>query len=304
MGFLNSIVKVGTLGLVDDFDGSDAAAGAAQQAAGIQSDATVRAAEISRQSTQDVIAANQAASETARADLAPFREAGVNALPGLSTAQDRVTSLATDPNTQASYVQDNPFFKALADDAQRRLFNNQAARGKVGSGGTAEALQNSVMLLGNSLVDQGIQREQGVFNNAYNITSLGSNAATGQANITQNTAANNANVAGSGNRTIVDLMTQGANAQAAGIVGAANANTTANQTGINALATAGGLMLSDERHKENIKFVGAVKGVPLYFFNYIGKKKGEFGTMAQKVEHIKNAVLDVGGKKYVNYGAL
>ena len=39
----------------------------------------------------------------------------------------------------------NPLLRAMQDDVQRRLFANQAARGKLGSGGTAEALQQSLI---------------------------------------------------------------------------------------------------------------------------------------------------------------
>lgn len=134
----------------------------------------------------------------ARMDLRDFRELGRDSIDGLS-------SLVTDPNAQRDFIQNNPFFDALAQRSTDTLLNNQAARGKVGSGGTAEALQNSMMLLGNDLLSQNIAQRQGLVN-------TGLNAAGGMANITQNTRAG-----------IADLRLQNANAQAAGVVGAANA---------------------------------------------------------------------------------
>ncbi len=278
---------------------------AATQAAQIQADATTKAAELSRQTTQDVIASQEQAAATARSDLQPFRDAGAAQLPNLNTDLQGIRGLVTDLNQQASFVQDNPFFKALADDAQRRIFNNQAAKGKVGSGGTAEALQNSIMLLGNDLVNQNVSQRQGVLSSGLNIASLGSNAAAGQANITQGAATNAGNTAISGNRSITDLLTQGANAQASGVVGSANAQAAGTQAAINTALQIGTIAaLSDKRYKENIKPVGKSKGVPYYFFKYKDSLKLQFGTMAHEVEHIKDAVIDIGGKKYVNYGAL
>lgn len=299
------------MGLLGKILGTDKAgkraADASVQAAQIQADATRSASQLQAQTTREQLAANQRAIDTARSDLQPFRQLGVDSIGGLQEAQQGIQTLATDQNAQADFVTNNPFFKALADDAQRRLFNNQAARGKVGTGGTAEALQNSVLLLGNDLVDKQLNRSQNAFNNAYNITTLGSNAAAGQATATQQGTTTGANIAQLGTRNITDLATQGANATASGIVGAANARNAANQSAIDAglgIGALGVLALSDEREKKDIKFLGMVENIPYYLFKYKNGSKLEFGTMAQKIEHIKDAVLDFGGKKYVNYGVL
>jgi len=159
---------------------------APSEAAGIQAAAGTEAIQFQRQ-----------ALEQARADVAPFREAGAGALPGL-------TGLIQDPEQQRAFITENPFFKTLADDAQRRLFQNQAARGKVGSGETAKALQNSLLLLGSDLLSQNIGQRM-------NLATLGANAAAGQATATQQTG-----------RAISDLTTQIGNVQAAGQIGQAN----------------------------------------------------------------------------------
>ena len=263
LGFLGFISKA--LGLSD---GGDSARDA--------SSAQVAAAD-------KAIAFQKESRDLARKDLEPFKDAGVNALPGL-------TSLIQDPNAQKDFVQDNPFFKSLADESQKRIFDNGAARGKVGSGGTAEALQNSLMLLGNDLVNQSIGQR-------FSLANIGQSSAAGQANITTN-AGNN----------ISDLHTQSGNAQAAGIIGAENSRV----GGIESLINAGtgifgaysAAKLSDKNFKEDIIEVGSSKGIKYYFYKYKGSLKLEFGVMAQEVEHIKNAVLNMGGKKYVNYGAL
>ncbi len=250
------------MGLVSDlFGGGDAA------------DASVKASKLQLKGVREGIAAQQEALETTRADLQPFREFGQANLASLQ-------GLLNDPNAQKEFVSNNPFFEALADDAERRIFNQAGAVGKKGSGGTAEALRNSIVLLGNDLVGQQIGRQ-------FNAATLGANAAAGQATSTQQTG-----------RSIADLTLQGANAQAAGVVGAANAQTQALQSAADTAVGIGTIMaLSDRREKEDIKHIGG----GWYFFRYKGSAKMELGKMAQENPH---AVLDMGGKLYLDYGAV
>jgi len=65
-------------------------------------------------------------------------------------------------------------------------------------------------------------------------------------------------------------------------------------------------MFSDVRVKENIAPTGRTyKGHNLYDFNYIGNDNRYRGVMAQEVEQTRpDAVGEVSGIKYVNYGAL
>jgi hypothetical protein len=117
--------------------------------------------------------------------------------------------LVTNPEAQKNFITNNPFFDALAKQSTDTLLNNQAARGKVGSGGTAQALQNSLLLLGNDLLNQNIGQRQTIAN-------MGESAAAQTGTATQNTAA------GVGN-TLEGI----GNARAAGAVGSANAWNTA-----------------------------------------------------------------------------
>jgi len=230
-------------------------------------------------------ATTEAGVKQGRADLQPFTDAGLGSL-------GAIQNLLT-PEGQNDFITKNPFFDALADDAQRRLFNNSSARGKVGSGNTAEALQNSMTLLGNDLVGTEIGRHEGILN-------IGSNAATNQASIT-----------GSGALNLAELEAMGGETQAAGILGLENTRRQDKaasrsdksdiiKTGVMAAAT----FLSDRRYKTDITSLGSVGDVPVYLFKYKGSDKIEVGTMAQDVEHIPGAVVDVGGKKFVNYGRL
>ena len=183
----------------------------------------------------------------------------------------------------------------MADESQRRLLSNQAARGKVGSGGTAEALQTSLLLLGQDLLNNNISQRMG-------LTTLGANAAAGQASATQ----------ASGN-TIVDLITGKGNVLAAGEVGAANARTQGFRTSMDHAAGVNdivgtvfdGISLSDARFKEDIKPIGSIDSVPVYTFRYAGEQTTRIGVMAQDVEQTHpHAVQEFNGVKYVNYGEL
>lgn len=274
-------------GVMDSFSGGKQAAKAATQAAGIQARSADEAIKLQRESR-----------DIAREDLQPFRQTGQEALSGLS-------GLVTDPSQQLSFIQDNPFFEALAGRATETLLANQAAKGKLGSGGTAEALQNSLLLLGTDLLSQNIGQRQ-------NLANLGLGAATGQAGVTQQTGQN-----------IANLTTQKGNVQAAGIIGARNAINQGRQQSLQlamqgAAAFGGGgaggagagagssFAACDIRFKENIKRIGlADNGLPLYMFNYKGDSTPHINVMAQDVEKIKpEAVVEINNYKFVNANKL
>jgi hypothetical protein len=96
--------------------------------------------------------------DKAIATNAPYNELGKN-------AAAQIQQIQADPG---AYVQNNPFYKSLADDAQQRLLANQAAKGKIASGGTADALQTSLLNLGNGLVQQQVGTLQNQVNSGQN----------------------------------------------------------------------------------------------------------------------------------------
>lgn len=163
-----------------------------------------KAAQIQTGAVDRAITAQTESEQRARQTLQPFVDTGTKTLPAYQ-------SLVSDPTAQAAYIQQNPFYKSLADDAEKRLLANQAARGKVGSGETAKSLQNQLTLLGTQLV-------QNQIGNLQNQVSIGQNAAAGVGSNIMNTGNN-----------IANLTTQAGNAQAAGKIGAANAYTDATQ---------------------------------------------------------------------------
>lgn len=253
--------------IVDSITGASKAKKASIEAGDIQLKATEKAIDFAKESR-----------DIAREDVSRFKTAGESSLTGLQ-------NLVNNPQAQLSFIQDNPFFKALSNQASQTLFSNAAAKGKIGSGGTAEALQNSLLLLGSDLVNQSINQRQ-------NLAGLGLNAATGSANITQNTS-----------QSVTDLISQGANAKAAGLIGGANAVVQGRQGLLGAGGQiAGALAICDLRLKENIIKVGQLdNGLPLYLFNYKGDDKLHINVMAQDVEKVNpDAVIEINNIKHVN----
>ncbi len=244
--------------LVDSFTGGAQTAKAANQGSQAQVDYGNQAI--------DVL---EGSKKTARADYQPFADTGNRSL-------SRLESLVSDPNTKKSFIEDNPFFKALTDKSSATLFSNQAAKGKVGSGGTAEALQNSFLLLGNDLVQQQIENESGLAN-------LGFNAVTNQANAELGTAGG-----------VADIKTGQGNSIAAGKIAGALAVQQGRGDLIKAGTQLGGAALaSDQNLKEKIEKVGEEKGFNIYEFNYKGRPERFRGVMAQEVQKTRPDAVTV-----------
>ena len=189
------------MGIVKDVVTGFTGAKAAGRAANVQQAAADRGA-----------AETRAAGEEAVAGLDPFAKAGEKAITGLETGLTDLQRLVSDPEAQRDFITESPFFDALAERAEQDLFANEAARGKVGSGGTAEALQNSLVLLGSNLLNQNITQRQNVNSQFQSLVNTGLTAAGKKSNVLTGTA-----------ERASDFGIQAANAQAAGIVGKQNA---------------------------------------------------------------------------------
>jgi len=150
-------------------------------------------ADFQTQATNLAIEESRRARESIRGDLSPFQQQGAEIVPGLS-------SLVNDPNQQASILKQDPFFGKIADKATQQILASQAAKGKAGAGETANMVQNKLLQIGTGIVNRNID-------NRFNLAAIGSNAAAGVGS--SNTASAS---------QISDLLTQGGNAQAAGIV--------------------------------------------------------------------------------------
>lgn len=209
-------------------------------------------------------------------------------------------------SSNANLLKTIRFFEALADKSQRRLFQNAAARGKVGSGGTAEALQTSLLEIGTDLVNTSIKQRlaglgarQSVIRQRHaqaGVSQQQSRLRLGQEALSLDAA-----------KSTADLFSSGGDVAASGIVGERNAETDALgniiSTGVGLFSGGGLFNLSDARTKENKVRIGKTgKGIAIYRYNYIGETDTRFGPMAHEVERvIPDAVVTIDDLKYVDF---
>lgn len=120
-------------------------------------DAIREASQLQAQMYERGITSAEEAQRRFETGLAPFTQFGVQALEPLAaqTSQQKplnpLLQRASDLSMQGSQqflspeILENPLLKALQSDVTNRLMANQAARGKLGSGGTAKALQEALV---------------------------------------------------------------------------------------------------------------------------------------------------------------
>lgn len=234
-----------------------------------QEEAAANASRYQYASTMAGIEDNKLARAEQQALLAPFR----------GVADNNVLNMYRETGSgQPSYAYD-PNQDALLNNALNRttraVMDAQAAKGKLASGGTRTALMEAIAPIYMQRQGQDFEQKYNAQNQRFNqlgqLVSTGHNAAAGQGAALSN-ATNN----------ITELRNQGANAQAAGAMGQANAQAqgTQNMLGLAAMAAS---MFSDERMKEDIERIGEMDdGTPIYTYKYKGDNKTQMGVMAQE----------------------
>lgn len=160
-----------------------------QTAADAQAKAGVKAAQLQEARGQEAIGL-----------LTPFREFGQAQLDPLSQLLSA--------QGQAAYLQDNPLFQNILDSVNRQTMLTQAARGRLGSGGTLESLQSNYLM-------QALPFLQNQQQNLFQAANMGQTSAAGVGNILQNIG----NVQGAGE--MARVSNQGVGTQAAVQLGAA-----------------------------------------------------------------------------------
>lgn len=181
-------------------------AGASAVAAHQQSQAARGAANAQVRAQDANIAESQRQYDQTRADFAPYREAGTNALARLNAAS----------TGDMSAFQASPDYNFVRTEGTRDLGNSFAARGGAFSGNALRALSQYNQGLASQQFGNWWNRQQGLVNTGASGTS--GTAAAGAANTTNiinaNTAAGNAQANG---------LINGANARASGYQGIADA---------------------------------------------------------------------------------
>ena len=171
---------------------------AALSAAQVQADAATNAAQM----TADATALQ-------RQDLQPFTQFGQSFIDPAQQAVAQSQQLFSDPSS----IMNSPFFQALQGQAQTDIMQNAAVRGRLGTGGTQQHLQDAALRTGFDVLNQERQAQLQNVGVLQGLVGQGQNAATGQAGFT-----------GIGNQVQTGQLTDAAGATAAGTIGAANAS--------------------------------------------------------------------------------
>lgn len=226
MGFFSKINPVKLVG--DAFD-SISGKGASEDAARAQ-----------QYATDASVAFQKEALDTSRGDLQPFREAGsdaisklvaqINGLPNSSNVDtsainsfvssnnragmDADLQAFINPQAQADFLANDPLFAAISDDTEQRLNAKAAAAGKLHSGGTAKALQDSLYLLGRERVNDRMNQLTTGYNVASTNQSNQLQELMNQFNVNFNKSNLDSSMANQKTNSLFNLVTQGQNAAA------------------------------------------------------------------------------------------
>lgn len=180
------------------FSGVFGAAGAQKQAGAIK-----YSADVARQTALEL-------DDRARADLAPFRQMGID-------AGSTLTGLLNGSSDVSAVTQASPLFQFQSELGSRNINRELASRGLFNSGAGLETLQR----FNNQLVGEEADR---LFTRLFNVTSLGQNSAARMAAGTQQTGAN-----------VAQIQAQSGIAQGGAIANQYNAIGGAIQGGFNAI---------------------------------------------------------------------
>ncbi|PHQ82897.1 MAG: hypothetical protein COB69_00165 [Phycisphaera sp.] len=326
MGVFSGVVS-GIKGAIGGFTGSSQA-GAARQGGKALADSSILGGRIRSDAAlgsadtraRTIIQGSDAFDARSREGLALLREQldpfasafGQEQIAGL-------TGLATDPTQQLDFLQGNPLFAALRDQAREATFNTQSAAGDLGGINTDAILQNRFLTLGNDLINQQINRQLPLLQGAQ---SAAGTIGTGSADIFQRIAQNRASALADagGARALGVQQSAEARAQAdldaaqartTGAIGAANASAAGAQNVVDTgFQLAGLLGFSDERFKTNIQKIGEKGGVNVYTWDWndkaesAGLKGRGVGHIAQQVEKIYPELVHVMPNGYlaIDYG--
>lgn len=192
--------------------GAAVSAAGAKSAANTQADAANNAAQMQWQQFQQL-----------QQNLKPYMDLGTNTIPGLQSQLGKLGGMSFNFNPTMDQLEQTPGYQFALQQGSKNLNNQLAAKGLNLSGAQAKGLdqfntglasqtyqQQYQNALQQFMTNYGVQGDQ--YNRLSGLVGLGQNAAAGVGNAGLQTASNAGN-----------LITSGANAQAAGTIGAANA---------------------------------------------------------------------------------
>jgi hypothetical protein len=199
---------------------------AIKKAAGVQSNAATNNASLEKQATTAANTYTEGNLNQIQANEQPYQQAGGVALGELAQGTAAGGVFNSTPTAQQVLAQD-PGYAFQLQQGTQALQRAEAAGGSVGSGGALKAgvaySQNYADSAYNNAYNQFMGTRESNYNNLANIANYGQTA--NQVDATAGTQASGlvANTTLSGTQAQTSDLGQAANAQAAGIVGSANA---------------------------------------------------------------------------------
>lgn len=248
-----------------------------------------RAAEAQTQGSQQAIDELRRQFGITQENIAPFLEAGQQALPGVVEG-----TTAEGLDERLGRILGTDIFQNLLGERTRAVEGQLASTGQSRSGfGLQAAAQIPT--------DLALQLEQLLTGRSTQLAGSGQNVALGLGSLGGQAAGGIGNL----------FQSQG-QARGAGIITDAQAEARRSQQQLNTVATVGSIFFSDPSLKENIERIGEVNGLNLYQWDWIDKAKGtliekcpDIGFMADEVEKMfPKLVSEFCGFLVIDYPAL
>jgi hypothetical protein len=195
--------------------GAAISADASRKASNTAADAAANAAQVQKQATDESVAEIGRQYDLSRADLAPWREAGTNALMKIQEALKDPTAYTRSPG-----------YDFRLSEGQKAVERSAAARGNLLGGATQKALTRYGQ-------DYATSEYDNYLNRFYNLAGIGQNATNTGVQAGNQAAGNTANVLMGGANAVGNSLISGGNAVAGGAINQANAITGNMKSGIN-----------------------------------------------------------------------
>lgn len=206
--------------------GSAMSSSAAQSAANTQADAAKNASQLQWQQFQQM-----------QQNLQPYMQLGANTIPQLQGQLGKLGGMQFNFNPTQQQLEQTPGYQFTLNQGLNTVNNSLAAKGLNLSGAQAKGIAGYTTGLADQTYQQQYQNALQQFNTNYGVQSDQYNRMSGLVGLGQNAAAGVGNAGLQTANTAGNFLTSGANAQAAGTIGSANAI----NSGLNSLAGAGSL---------------------------------------------------------------
>jgi len=195
----------------------------ASRSASAQSDAANQAAQATQNATAESVAESRRQYDLARADLAPWREGGVNAL----------AQLIAKINSGPGNYKESEGYQFRLGEGEKAVDRSAAARGGSLSGATLKALSRYNQDYATNDYDNFLRRYYESLTPLQSLSGVGQSTASQTASLGSQAASNIANTTMAGAQGVSNALLQSGQANASSYINSANSITGAANSGVN-----------------------------------------------------------------------